>query len=271
MQEPLPEPLKEIDSELARARSCSAGELERLLASTSERTIAALLENPALNENHVRVLLERRELSTSLIEQIAGNKRLLASRRVRIGLVAHPHTPPRVALRLAREMYLMDLVGISLRPSAHPEVRRFADELLLRRIPELPLGQKMALARQASGRVAAALLAEGHARVVERALENARLTEAQVLRVLASAELPVAAITAIGRHEKWSRLGTVQAALLRHPRAPLNLVLSVIPDLSPQDLERIGRIRALRAEVHAAIRRELASRSDQENTDKRTI
>ena len=60
------------------------------------------------------LLLERKDLSGTLLEEISKRKTWRASYRVRRALAAHPHTPRLIAMRLLRDLHLMDLVRISL-------------------------------------------------------------------------------------------------------------------------------------------------------------
>src|SRR5579871_2696272 len=85
-----------------------------LMASSDEGVLRSLLDNPAFDETHVCLLLERKELSGLFLEEISKRKTWRAAYRVRLGLAAHPHTPRSVAMRLLKELYLMDLVRISL-------------------------------------------------------------------------------------------------------------------------------------------------------------
>ncbi len=127
-----------------RARSAGSEEIPALLHETREESLTALLENPRFDETHLCLLLERKDLSATLFEIIARRKEWLRSYRVRWRLAFHPPTPRLLALRLARELYLMDLVQLSLLPSVPAELRRLAEELILARLPQLPLGQKIA-------------------------------------------------------------------------------------------------------------------------------
>jgi hypothetical protein len=154
-----------------------------------------------------------------------------------------------------------DLLAISLRPSAPAEVRRFAEELLLARVPQLPLGQKLVVAKRGSSRVAGALLAEGHSRIAGAVLDNPRLAEAQVLRALGDAELPEPVVAAIATHAKWSRFPHVRMALTSHPHAPLEHVRRLLPGLSRRELDGLCLSFSLRDEVRNAARRELAGRA----------
>lgn len=252
---------RETEPEIQRARSAAQGEIAALLYDPSEGVLAALLENPHLTEEHLCLLLERKELSGSLLELIARRKDWLRSHSVKRRLAFHPHTPRLAAMRLIRELYLLDLVQLSLLPAAPVEIRRMAEELLLARLPQLPLGQKLTLARRASARVVGALLAEGHLRVVPVALENAFLTEAQVLKVLAREKLSAQVVNAIARHQRWSHQIQVRLALLRHPKAPLERVAAFLADLNLRDLEQLARLTRLSGAIRKRVREEIEART----------
>src|SRR3984893_3871545 len=224
----------------------SEDEINALLRDTHEPIPAALLENPRFHEEHLCRLLERAELSAALLARIAGHKNWLHSRGVKCGLVAHPRTPRHIAMKAARDLHAGDLSAISLRPTAPPEVRRFAEGLLIARLPQLPLGQKLALARRGTGRLAGSLLADGHGPPAAAALENARLTESQVLRALSEATLAEAAIDAIANHVKWPRLPNVRLALAKHPRSPLRDVQRLLCELTHGELDALHAVPSLR-------------------------
>jgi hypothetical protein len=143
-------------------------------------------------------------------------------------------------LRLLRDLYLMDLVQVAILPGVSAELKRNAEEQLLARLPQLPLGQKITLARRGPARVAGALLAEGHAQVISIVLDNPYMTEAQILRALSREKLPISVIPAIVRHRKWSITYNVRLALVRHPATPLASILSYLPELTVSDLRELA-------------------------------
>ncbi len=223
-----------------RALIATGEELAGLVHHPSADVLLALLENPALDEMHVCLLLERKDLRGELLEEVARRKALLKSYRVKRSLAFHPRTPRLVSLRLLRDLYLMDLVQITLLPGISAELKLNAEEQLLARLPQLPLGQKITLARRGPARVAGALLAEGHAQVVSIVLDNPYLTEAQILRVLSREKLPAPVIPAIVGHRKWSITYNVRLALVRQPSAPLGAILSYLPELTVSDLRELA-------------------------------
>jgi hypothetical protein len=247
---------------LEEARTASPESIPTLLASANENILRALIENPSLDETHICLLLERKDLPGTLLDEIAKRKSWRANYRVRRALAAHPHTPRLVAMRLLRDLHLMDLVRISLLPASPVELRRLAEQRVLAQLPQLPLGQRIMLARRGSARVAGGLIAQGPEQVARIALDNSFLTESQLLRTLSKEGLPAQIVGAIAKHEKWSKLMNVRIALLRHPRSPIERVLSFLPDLPRRDLEDLLELSRLPGNVRAHLRDELARREE---------
>jgi hypothetical protein len=233
----MPDPNRE-DRE--RAQTAIGEELAALLHHTSTDVLLALLDNPALDETQLCLLLERKNLPGEILEEVLRRKPLLKSYRVKRALAFHPRTPRVNGLRLLRDLYLMDLVQVALSPGVSAELKRNAEDQLVARLPQLPLGQKITLARRGPARVAGVLVAEGHAQVISIALDNSNLTEAQILKALSRDKLSAAVIPAIIRHRKWSVTYNVRLALVRHPSSPLATILTYLPELTVSDLRELA-------------------------------
>ncbi|HXN20581.1 MAG TPA: hypothetical protein VN875_19760 [Candidatus Binatus sp.] len=244
-----------------RARSASGDELDTLIHEGDAEVLLALLENPNMQEPQVSRLLERLDLSAELLESVAKEGKWSSSESVRIRLARHPHTPRRVALSMLRQLFLFDLVRVSLLPSAPADIRRAAEELIIARVPHLPIGEKLTLARRGPARVAGAVLAEGHPQAVKLALANSFLTESQVLKILAKLELPERVVVAIAQHPKWSVQYNVRVALVRHPHTPVPALLEFLPDLTLGDLQDVEGLEQLTAHSRKYVQQELARRA----------
>jgi hypothetical protein len=244
-----------------RAKSAPAGELGSLIHETDEDTLLALLENPAMEEPHIIQMLERLDLSANVLAAVAENGKWTSSEGVRLRLARHPRTPRRFALALLRQLYLFDLVRLSLLPSTPAEIKRVAEELIVTRVPHLPVGQKLTLARRGTSRVAGALLAEGHAQAIKLALANPFLTESQILKVLAKPGVPERVAAAIAQHSKWSVQYNVRVALIRNPYTPVPMVLAILPNLTVRDLKDLVALQGISSHVRKYIQRELSRRS----------
>jgi hypothetical protein len=236
---PIAEPVA-APEEIQRASVATAEELAALLHHDSREVLLAILHNPAVGEADVRVLLGRKNLPAEVVEEISTRRDWLKIYAVKKALAAHPHTPRLVGMRLLKELYLMDLVQIALRPGVAAELKRNAEDQLAARLPQLPLGQKITLARRGPARVAGVLLAEGHSKVVEVALDNTHLHATQILKVLATEGVPEAVVHAIAQHRKWSCDYNVRLALVRNPASTLASVLGFLPALTVSDLDALA-------------------------------
>lgn len=242
------------------ARTASADELKSLIHEAGEDVLLALLENPNLDETHLGLMLERLDLPANVLERIGAEGKWAASEGIRLGLARHPHTPRRIALALVRQLYLFDLVRLSLLPSAPADIKRVAEEIIIARVPHLPVGQKLTLARRGPSRVAGALLAEGQVQAVKLTLANAFLTESQVLKVLAKPGVPERVVAAIARDAKWSRQYNVRVALVRNPHTPAACVAEFLGDLTLRDLHDISSLEELTPRLKKQISEEIERR-----------
>jgi len=250
--------LTQLEQQRERARLATGEELKSFLYHPSSEVLYALLENPALDETLLALLLARKDVPAEILESVAGRKSFLKSYAVKKALVFHPKAPRLVGLRLLRDLYLMDLVQFSLSPAVSAELKRHAEEHIIARLPQLPLGQRIALARRGPARVAGALITLGHTQVLGVALDNPRLTEAQVLKALWREKLPQAVVLSVANHRKWSQSYNVRLALVRNAGTPLSLVLGFLAHLTISDLRELAAPgvvpenlrKYLQAEVH---------------------
>jgi hypothetical protein len=251
------------------ARSATAAEIKVLVHDANEATLLALLENPNFDESNVIQLLERLDVSAKVLSAIADAGKWTSSEAVRLRLARNPHTPRRIALTLLRQLFLFDLVHVSLLPSAPADVRRAAEGIILTRIPHLPVGEKLTLARRGPSRIAGAVLAEGHPQAIKLALGNGFLTESQVLKVLAKPDVSERVVTAIAQHPKWSCQYNVRLGLTRNAHTPAPIVLAILPNLTLRDLKEIARHEPLASHLKKYIQKELARRAtgDRDNLD----
>ena len=202
------------------------------------------------------MMLERLDLPSSVLSAVAGEGKWTSSEGVRLRLARHPRTPKRFALAAVRQLFLFDLVRLSLLPSAPADIRRVAEEVILTRVPHLPVGEKLTLARRG------AILAEGHAQAIKLALVNPFLTEAQVLKVLAKPGVPERVVVAIAHHPKWSCQYNVRVALVRNAHTPAASVQAFLPQLPLGDLRQISKLEGLAPHLKKHMREELVRRAN---------
>lgn len=234
--------------------------------------------DPALTENIALGLLKRADLHPEILEQLAKNATALKSRKVKIALVSHPHTPRHVSVPLARQFYTFDLMKVALAPSVPADVKVAVDDVLISRLKTVTLGERLALARRASGRVAAALLLDlenrdgkivdkkasdtnRETRVMQTALENPRLTEALVINSVLCPVANAALVHAVAQHGRWSRRREIRAALLRTEHLSLARALEFSFEIPASLLQEVLASSRLPTQTKEQLLRESKKRS----------
>lgn len=180
---------------------------------------ADLKLSPA-NEDTALALLKDPRTSSEMLAELARNPIAAKSRKIVLGLVEHPRTPRHISVPLLRRIFTFDLVQVTLTPTVAADLKRAAEEQIIVRLESIPAGEKITLARRASGRIAAALLQENNSRILTPALDNPQLTEAMVVPALMKRDAPEQLFVLVSNHAKWSLRREVQIALLRSEKTP---------------------------------------------------
>jgi hypothetical protein len=174
-----------------------------------------------LTEDQALAQLSRPDISASEIVSLSKTPAAAKSRKFALALVTHPRAPRHVSVPLLRRMFTFDVMQLTLTPAVPADIKRAAEDQILLRAESLPLGEKISLAKRASGRVAAALLQGGEPQVIAPALDNSHLTEPLVVQALMKPRAPAAFFQLASEHRNWSNRREVQIALLRSEKTPL--------------------------------------------------
>jgi hypothetical protein len=219
----------------------------------SSPVLEGVADDPSISEDLALALLKRSELPISAIESLIKNGALMKLRKVKLGLIAHPKTPRHLSLPLLRHLYTFDLMYVALTPVVPADVKKAAEETLVTRLGTISSGEKLSLARRASGRIAEQLLLEKEARIIDAALQNSRLTEASIVRVLTRSNLTATLVHAVCHHPLWSQRRELRIALLRIDKTPLAKALEFAQSLSLTMLRQVLKTSALPASVKTCL------------------
>jgi hypothetical protein len=214
-----------------------------------------------VNEDEALSLLKSADLLPEEIERISKNPAVKRSRKVRLALCTHPHAPRYISIPLIRHLFTFDLMRVALTPAVPADVKIAAEESLINRLETLPEGEKLSLAKRASGRVAGVLVLERETRVMRAALENPRLSEAALITAVIRHEAPAPLISAVCIHSRWSVRRDVRIALLRAEKTPLVRALEFSRSLPPQQVREVLNVSRLPLGVKALLWQDLERRA----------
>lgn len=230
------------------ASRCGVEEMA-LFVHASEPVLRALLTNPHFGEREALLLLNRRDLPSSIIQELPDLPTICSSYAVKRALTTHPRTPLRIALAQLKFLYLFDLVSVCVQSGVRPELKRASEELILAQAPKLAAGQRITLAKRGSARLAVSLLQGENIQIIQAVLDNPYLTEAVLLPVLNRSDCTQSMVEAIASHPRWGLRYDIRLALLRKSILPLTLALAILPGLKPQDAYAMSQEPALDPQV----------------------
>ncbi len=218
------------------------------------RRLRAFLETHGSDPVALLTLL-RHPVPTRLLEIVAttppwsGDPLLLAT------VVQNPRTPLSLSLRLIGVLFWRDLAEVAAALALPAPVRHRAQTLLLEQLPDLRLGDRIALARRATGSVILALLGDADRRVLEAGLENPRLRESDLLAALRRDTVTPLLLTVVGASPRWSERYAVRLELVRQRVSPLGVALAHLSSLNRGDLLELARDPGLLPLLQAAAAR----------------
>lgn len=204
-------------------------------------------------EDSALALLRCTCLSPELIEKLSKSGVASKSRKVKLAIVRHSKAPRYVSLSMLRHLFTFDLMQVALTPAVAGDLKMAAEEVLMKRLENISSGEKLSLAHRASGRVASALLLDAEARIAAAALENARLTEALVTKVLLRNEASPALVLAVCAHPKWSLRREIRITLLRNQHTPARYAIEFARSMPGDVVKEILRNSRLSPDIKASL------------------
>jgi hypothetical protein len=230
----------ELVQRLQRALLAEGDELFSLVQDGAPEVLRSLLKNRHLAEEHLLALMRRRDLGEDLLKALHQHELATSSYRLKVALAVHPKSPTPVLQALLPHLHLFDLLGICLHPATTPDQKLAAERTIVQRLPGVPLGNRITLARRAPSTLLVELLAGGEAQVIAAALDNPRLKEGSLVLYLSGGRATGQAITAIFRHPRWQQSPSIRQTLLKHPQTPETIFRQL---LTPCPLAELKNLR----------------------------
>jgi hypothetical protein len=234
-----PQDTSALDRE--RGRNDERSQLRLHLADAPCAYLEGALENAGLGPDELVLLLRARATTAALLTRVGRNRGWMRSREVKVSLVSNPRVPQVLARQLLPHLYWRDLAELSANLRVAPVLRREAERLLKTRLPELSVGERVALARRGSRGLVDLLAGEAEPLVLRALAGNARATEADFERILQRSDVPSDFLGWLADQSSWSQRRAVRLALVRHPRTPPSSALRLTRALSRRDIDELRR------------------------------
>ncbi len=216
--------LPDFDSNQAKklhlGLTAGSDELFSLVLDPDPEFLQTLLKNPRFSEDHLLVLLKRRDLPEYFLSKIHSQRKLTLSHRVVLAMVKNPAAPGPLVRSLLPQLRLFELADLARLPGVTPDQKLAAERVILQRLPTTPLGNKLTLARKASANIVAELLKEGQPQLFEVCLGSSQLKEAAIFQFLRGTTASTETISMVARHNRWKQRPNLRLAILKNHKTP---------------------------------------------------
>jgi hypothetical protein len=159
--------------------------------------------------------------------------------RVRLAIVLHPATPRPVSMSLLSQLRWRDLARVAVAPRLGAPVRGAAEKILLLRLPELALGERVTLARTATRNILRALRTEHNALLIRALLENPRFQVEDALSIVESEATPGAVLRVMAESPRFAASQDLRLAIASHGATPPAAALRLVQGMDEGALMRL--------------------------------
>jgi hypothetical protein len=234
--------------------------VSRFVHDPSPRVIRALLDNIKLREEDVLIIANRKNMTPDVLDTIAKSRRWSEIYPIRLALAKNPKTPLSVSLSIVRYLRLFDIAEMTRSPHIPLVFRHKVEAIVIERIPTMPLGYKKSLAKMAVGNVLLNLLQDPDVEVVALCLNNPRLQENHLFKIINRRDTHSETIRLIAVHRTWSSRSLVRYSLVRNEHTPLTLSERFLQIMKMQELRELYVDPLLPSSVKPLVYRELLGR-----------
>ncbi len=251
---------RDLVTRLQKALTAGSEDLLRILHDPAPEVLRSALKNRQLNEEHLLVLLRRRDLPEDLLKAISQRPETERSHRLQLALARNPCTPGPIVLSILPRLFLFELLSLCLLPGGSPDQKLAAEREILKRLPTTPLGNRITLARRGTATLVGEILREGDPQLVPICLDSPRLSELAIVRFLNGPKAMAETISMIARHPKWKGRSNLRLAVLKSPRTPSIWFTLFLPQLRTLDLNVLLASRRLAPGHKKLVEEELRKR-----------
>lgn len=234
--------------------------IEEMVWARESEVLRAAAAHPGMTEDIALAFLTRRDLPPAALEALSKNSSAMKLRRVQAAIVAHVKTPRHVSLPIARHLYTFELLQIALTPAVPADVKKAVEDAITMRLESISIGERLALAKRGSTRIAAALLFDNEPGVMRAALVNPFMTEVWIVKAIMSKDSTSDLVSEVSHHVKWSLRKEIRIALLKNDKTPLGRVLAFAQSMSAPVLREVLATSRLNAKVKEYLTKELETR-----------
>jgi hypothetical protein len=221
-------------------KECLADQLYFVINSANPANLEACLENPHLTDAHVIGLLRNSFITQEIVRKISANRQWIMKYNIKAALVHCSKTPYNLSIEYVYFLFWRDLLNVAKDLRIDPRIRVSAERLIIEKMEELSVGERISLSRMATPAIIKILIREKEHKVISELLVNPKIIEDDVVRII-NATRDISILADIAKNQKWSFRYNVKKALISNSMTPLTVAINLLKTLLKRDLLAISK------------------------------
>lgn len=221
-------------------KSCTSEQLYLVLSAANSNLLKACLENPAITELHIISLLRNPFINQEIVRLVCTNRQWISKYRIKVSVVHCPKAPYILSIEFVNFLFWRDLVAVAKDVKIDPRLRVAAERLIMEKMVELSLGEKIALSRIATPHLVKTLIKERNSKIIRELLINPFIIEDDIVRIVNTVK-DTAILIEIANAGKWRFRYNIKRALVVNSITPLSISLNLLPTLLKRDLVAVSK------------------------------
>ncbi len=254
--------MQPLEQRLELAHTAQNEELWSLLRDPHPHVILNVTLNKNLNEAMAVFLAKARTTPAEALGFLATDIRFKESYKLKLLLCRNPRTPQRVIFSLLKFIRIFDLGDLTRNQAVPVTVRQKIELILIEKIPSMPSGVCLALAKRSNSSIVMAIMKRGDKNVINACLDSQVITETHLCEVINKRSVKSTVIRMIAEHPKWSLRYAVKYGLIRNFHTPMVHVARFIPEMKSADLRELYAYETLPRSTKPFIFSELRERGE---------
>ncbi len=227
------------DDKMKLARTADSEDLWKLVGDSSPDIVCNTIFNMNLTEDMAVFIAKKKNSSPEVLGMLAADIRFKGSYKLKLLICNNPKTPLKITLSLLKFLRIFDMGDITKNQNIPMSVRQKIEYSIIEKIPSLPSGVRVALAKRASVNIIIQLLEKGDRNVVLSCLESPLLTEDHLCKSINKPITKHLLIKTIAEHPKWSLRYRIKYVLVKNYFTPMACATKFIGSLKTADLREL--------------------------------
>jgi len=251
-----------VEERIRIAHTAYGEELWKLIRDPHPEVILNATLNKNLTEEMAVFIAKKKNTPSEVLGFLANDIRFKDSYKLKLAICKNPKSPQKITISLLKFLRIFDLGDMTRDQNIPINTRQKIEYSISEKIPSLPSGNKVALAKRANSNIVMTLMERGDSNVISTSLDSPVITEGHICKIINKTKSKSLLIKMIAENPKWSLRYSIRFSLIRNYHTPMKQVTEFISSMKTADLKELYSDESVPKSTKPFIFKELLERGE---------